>query len=438
MGRERRGRAGIGRLLSLTLILGWAACGEVEHGRGELRVASVQDRSRPRRDPELAEVRSALEAGRGDLALTLLERVEGFEPECLRARAALLEGDAVEALRRLEIARGLAPDHPELWATEAEILASLDRLEAAAKALEEGRKRAGDDPALERALGVIQLRNQGHAREALQALERARARDPELPFLRWPLSEAHRLVGRSLCSEAPGEALAHARAACALEPGSLEALELEAEALAANLQFEEALVRYGELAARGRDYGETPALLHQRCATRLLLEHERAGAVEHYLQARALGLDDEGLGFGSAVLLEEARLARERGSADIEAEDWAAAEREFARAMELDPRDFVAENHLAVARFQRGDYRAAAEGWERVLVRASAEELLLPDPVALNLARAWRLAGERERARGALAGYLDREPEGEWSASARELLEVLEAEELAGKPPAPR
>lgn len=433
-------------------LLWWGGMGACGAGPGEsesslavptLPTVGSETATEPprRRDPELGEVRAALEKGRADLALTLLERVQGFEPELLRARAELLRGQAVAALAALERARALDASHPELFATEAEILASLERVRAASEVLAQGLRTAGSDPALLRAQGVIELRNQGRGRQALEALERARARDPELPFLRWPLAQAHLLVGRGLLEKSPAEATLHARAARSLWPetdGDLadDALELEAEGLAGELRFEQAIALYEELGARGRKYGETPAILHQRCATRCLLERDRARAIQHYRAARALGMDDEGLGFGAELLAEERALALELGLAAAEAQDWPAAEREFARALELAPGDLEAENHLGVARFQQADYRGAAEAWEHVLANAAGGvkgDVELPDPVPLNLARAWRLAGEHDRARGVLSALLDREPGGRWSESARELLLMLEAEELAGK-----
>lgn len=434
----------IGRRLAVMLCASLAAfaCGD---GSGESAVSGgahpSQAQATPRpprpRDPELHEVRRALEKGRGDLALSLLERMQGFEPECLRARAELLRGESVAALAALERARALDSGHPELFATEAELLATLDRIQAAADVLAEGLRRAGTDPALLRAQGVIELRNQGRGRQALEALERARALDPELPFLAWPLAQAHLLVGRAALEKTPAEATFHARAARALWPdldGALDdALELEAEGLAGELRFEESIALYEELEKRGKSYGETPAILHQRCATRCLLQRERARAIEHYLAARRLGMNDEGLGFGADLLVEEGRLALERGLSAAEASDWGAAENEFARALELVPGDPEAEDHLAVARFQREDYRGAAQAWERVLERAVTSGTPLAEPVPLNLAKAWRLAGERGKARAVLSDLLDREPEGSWSADARELLLVLEAEELVGK-----
>ena len=79
---------------------------------------------------------------------------------------------------------------------------------------------------------------------------------------------------------------AHALAALALEPDLDAALELQAEGLTGELRFEEAIACYGRLEERGLEFGQTPAILHQRCATRMLLEHDRPGAIEHYLAAR--------------------------------------------------------------------------------------------------------------------------------------------------------
>lgn len=86
-----------------------------------------------------------------------------------------------------------------------------------------------------------------------------------------------------------------------------------------------------------------------------------------------------------------------------------------------------------MARFQRGDYRAAAEAWSSVWSAARRTGVALPDPVPLNLAKAWRLAGERKLARSTLDELLDGDPEGPWSREARELLFQLEVEELAPK-----
>ena len=416
-------------LAALSLALG--ACGRgPETTQAALASATP---AKPRRDPALAEVRAVLEQGSGKVDLKVLERAPGAEADSLRARAQFLQGDTVAALATLARARQGDADEPELWATEVELLATLDRLPGASELLAEAFKKLGTQAALFRAQGVVELRRQDHGAQALEALERARARDPELPFLSFPLAQAHLMVGRKRLEKAPAETVAHARAARALWPGLVDARELEAEGLTGQLRFEEALALYDELAQEGRSYGETPATLEQRCATRCLFDHDRAGAVTHYLAARRRGMDDEGLGFGLTVLAEEARAALARGVDAAEGSDWERAEREFARALELAPRDIEAENHLAVARFQREEFRAAAEGWEKVLARSLAEKLELPDPVPLNLAKAWRLAGEPAKARAVLSALLDRDPDGLLSQEARELLLVLEAEDMAAK-----
>lgn len=384
-------------------------------------------------EPLFAPVRAALEVGDGERALALLERVQGFEAGLLRVRGLFLTGDTVSALAELEEAKRLAPDSPEAAAVEIELLATLDRLQGAAEILERAMKQDGRHPALLRAQGVVELRNPGHGRQALAALERARALDPELPFLRYPLAQAQVLAGRGELEQAPAEALAKARAAAALWPGLLEALELEAEAEVGLLDFGAALELYGELERRGQDHQSLRATLEQRWSTLCLLQRDRAAAVEHALSARKLGLSEAELGYGAELLREAASEALARGRSAAEAHDWPGAEAEFARAHELAPRDLEAENHLAVARFQRGDYRAAAEAWSSVWSSARRTGVALPDPVPLNLAKAWRLAGERKLARSTLDELLDGDPEGPWSREARELLFQLEVEELAPK-----
>jgi tetratricopeptide (TPR) repeat protein len=419
--------------LVLTLVGLAGACGEEPRASAP---SPARLPAHPAADPAFGEVRAALEGERGDLALTLLERVEGFEAECLRARAELLVGDSVAALATLERARAADPRDAELASTEVELYARLGRTAAAQERLAAALQRLGPTPELLRAQGVVELGVQGHAEAALTALERARARAPELPFLSVPLAQAHLLVGRARLEKAPAEATAHALAAKSLggEPLREEAIELEAEGLTGELRFEEALERYAELEARGKDLGETPATLHQRAATRCLLEHDREGALQHYLLARARGLSDEALGFGLDVLQEEGRREMERGLEAVAEERWEAAKSAFERARELLPDDPEVENHLGLARFQAGDYAGAAAAWESALRTAARIGHRFADPLELDLARAQRLSGASEKARAVLSRLLDAAPDGPWSAQAREMLLALEAEALSGGP----
>ena len=389
-----------------------------------------------REDPRLRDAREALESGFTDAAWTLLEQVGdgGVGVGALRARAALMEGDAVGALRELERVR---PDvetpedeRAEFLATEIEILAALDRLEGARELLREAFVALGEYPCLERARGVFLLRTPGAGREALAALEAAGAADPDLGFLGFPLAQARLLVGRELLSEDPDRALELARAAVAFDPANAEFRELAAEALSATMRFEEALEIYAALEEEGGKFRDTRALLHQKLATRHLLEGDRDAAVVQYAEARALGLDDEGLGFGVEVLREKTHAWIDAGIDAFDKGRYELAAESFEEALRLSPKDLEARNHLGVVRFQLEDYAGAARAWERVLRQASRASEPLPDPVHLNLARAWRLANEPAKARTVLSDYLDTNPEGTWAEATRELLELLELEEL--------
>ncbi len=383
-------------------------------------------------DPRLQDAERALEAGLPDAAWVLLEKLAGrteAEVFLLRARAALAEGDGVGALRELEDARALHPEDPEVAGVEVEVLAALDRLPAAGDALKEAHKRFGRTAVLERARGILLLRTSGKGREALAALEQARELAPALPFVDFPLAQAHGLAGRAALSEGRlEEASDHARAALARDPSDPDLRELEADARAALLDFEGALAILDGLAAEGRENPATRAALHQKLATRLLLERRRPEAIEHVLAARSLGLDDEGLGFGATLLAEEGNAAIERGIAAFEAGDLVRAEDEFRGALRLDPGALEARNHLGIVRFRREDYAGAAELWEKVLESARERSIELPEPVHLNLARALRLLGQVDRARGRLEEYLGRAPGGEFAEETRDLLRRLETE----------
>lgn len=414
--------------LLLASASGLFACGEER----STSAAGPPPQAEGARDPRLRKARLALEEGFPDAAWTVLDQIGGgdIETGLLRARAALLEGDAVGALREIEAVRSDGAG-AEFYATEVEILAALDRPESAREILREAYARVGRVPALERSRGVVLLRTPGGAVEALAALEGALARQPGLAFIGFPLAQARMLVGRQKLSADPEAALHLARLARSFDPTHPDYRELEAEALSAAMFFEEALEIYASLEADGESFGETPALLHQKFATRLLLDGDREGATGQYLRARELGLDDEGLGFGSVVLEEAATRWIDEGLALFGEERFDRAAEAFVEALALSPENLEARNHLGVVRFQLEDYAGAARAWKKLLEKAREAAVALPDPVHLNLSRAWRLAGKAEKAREVLSDYLDREPDGRWSEATRELLARLELEELA-------
>jgi len=423
-------------LFALPLVSG---CSEESRAAGDAPPGEVPTAGGARRDPRLDDARRAIEEGLPDAAWILLDQVGelGIETGLYRARACLSEADAVGALRELEAVRALAedPKASEEWvgefhATEVEILAALDRLESARELLKRSYAAVGKLAVLERARGVLLLRTPGAGLEALAALEGAAARQPGLPFLAFPLAQARLLVGRGLLAEDPEGALALARLALDHDPANPDFRELEAEALSGRMFFEEALAIYESLETEGRSFRDTRALLHQKLATRLLLQGERDRAADHYVEARGLGLDDEGLGFGVEVLRAKSEEWIDAGIRAFEEARLAPAADAFEKALRLSPESLEARNHLGVVRFRLEDHRGAALAWQRVLEQARRDRVELPDPVHMNLARAWRLAGERERAREVLSSYLDDEPAGAWAEATREMLAQLELEEL--------
>jgi len=108
-------------------------------------------------------------------------------------------------------------------------LAALDRLESARELLKLAYAEVGKLPVLERARGVVLLRTPGAGLEALAALESAAGREPDLPFLGFPLAQARMLVGRELLAEDPDRALMLARLAIDYDPTNPDFRELEAE-----------------------------------------------------------------------------------------------------------------------------------------------------------------------------------------------------------------
>ena len=85
--------------------------------------------------------------------------------------------------------------------------------------------------------------------------------------------------------------------------------------------------------------------------------------------------------------------------------DWAAAEAEFRRAVQLDPRDAIAETWYALFLGARGRHD---EALRRILHAEALEPLSLS--VRLSVGRCYHRAGRYEQARDALAGILKSEP----------------------------
>ena len=386
-------------------------------------------------DPRVREARRALEDGRLAAAGSLVAQVgdsAGPESFLLRARLAHLQGDLVAALREVEAARRAWPGDSRAFATAAEIYAWEGHAQAAEDEIKRGLAVAGETSDLERARGVYLISRPGGALAGLEHLERAREADPELPYLRRPLAQAHLLAGRHFMSRSePVKAAEHARASLDQDPQDPDARQLLGDACASAGDFGRALEVYAELLREGHPVATEMAFLHRRRATELLLEKRRPEALEHWLAARSLGLGPDDLGHGQDALEEEAERCVEAGYRAYQGGDLDEARRQFARALVYDPAHLEAQNHLGVVYFQRAEYASAADCWRAVVVELRRLGEPLPRPVHLNLCQALTLSGRLEEARQVLEAYLEEEPEGEFAADTRAMLAHLESVLLA-------
>ena len=396
-------------------------------------------------DPRVEEIYRALEAGLPDAAWTLLNQhgdALGAEASLLRGRAFLVSGDHLGALREMEGARTLSPNNPSVDALEVEILVQLDRLRSAAEKLTAAIQKYGEVASLERSRGLLYLRQPGQGVKGMQALEYALELEPRLMFVGFPLAQARLLVGRELLGQRRiDEALGLVEKARAYDPYNVDFRELQAELYEASYRFPEALAIYAELDSESVYAGSEAQVatlllkrqqLQKRFGTYLSTQKKPLEAAKAYSAARALGISDEELGFYAiSVLGDQSRACIDSGLANLEAGRAGEAADHFRAALAIDPSSLEARNHLGVCLFQAGDFRGAAELWDQVLRTAEELPLELPDPVHLNLARAWRQCGEFERAMGALDRYLERDGAGEWAEETRNMLAALEADKLA-------
>jgi tetratricopeptide (TPR) repeat protein len=417
---------------TLLLLLCCASC----DGSGGTAVATggsaLDGRPARSRDPRVVSAREALEAGRLDVAGPLVARLGpglGVERALLRARTAHLSGDRIGALAELEAARRTYPGDGRVPATKAELYAVEGYLDEAANEIRRGLVVDPECPDLRRAQAVLFLSRPGEARKGLAHLEEALAADPGLPFARRALVQALVLVSRADLAEGdPAIALGRAERAHAIEPADPEVRETLAEALAADMRFDEALALYAELLGEGRIRVETVALLEKRAATFCQLEGDREGALTHYVRARELGLPDDALGHGAAVLRQEAADRVELGRALLDAGELPGARAQLESALRYDPGSFDAHNQLAVLAFRERDFEAAVETWTELLEQSLAAGGHPLEPVHLNLAKALRNLERRAEALEVLRAYLDAEPGGTWAAETDDLIWALERE----------
>lgn len=381
--------------------------------------------------PRLDELRRALAFGDAERVSALLDASTdaGVEAPLLRARALALDPKGtLEALRLVQTVRDAAPKNPEVFATAAEIYASRGSFESGWEEVERGLAACGEAAELSRARGVLWISREKGAKKGLEHLERARAIDPDLPFMERALGQAHLLVGKMEAQAgAKAKAVEHARASLSFDPTDLDARRFLADAYADTLDFEAAIAVLEGLVQEGRPLSAELASMHKKAGMGALLEHDRARALDHFVAARDLGLAGVELGSGAALLDSEARLSTDKGLAALDRHDLAEAEAEFRAALRFDPAMIAPRNHLAVALYGRGQFGEAASLWRGVLAAARAEGIELPDPVHLNLAQALKSAGDLGAARGVLDEYLALEPSGAWRERTLAMRNSLEA-----------
>ncbi|MCY2960755.1 MAG: tetratricopeptide repeat protein [Planctomycetota bacterium] len=397
---------------------------------GSAPAAAAPERAERSSAPAVVNLRRAIEFGDLDQARALASAADAAGPEgvLLRARIAGLEGRGVEAMRLLEAQKAARPRDPDVYAAAAELYASRDAFDTAWMEIVAGTKACGETPEILRAKGVCWVSRENGADRGLAALLAARAADPALPFCDRALGQAYLLVAKlQVKAEKLPEALASARLSLAHDPLDVDGRRFLGDCLAASGDFGGALALLRELIGEGQPLTGELALMEKRAGFARLLAQDKAGAIDHFLSARAAGLSDADLSSAGDILAEAARARCDAGTQAYERKDLERAEAEFRAALDLWPDDLAAKNHLALVRFRRDDPAEAARLWRVVLEVARKEGIELPEPVHVNLAQAELKRGEKAAARQVLEDYLRESPQGEWVGVTRSLLAQIDA-----------
>lgn len=373
-------------------------------------------------------LRRAIEFGDLEYARTLLELHSeelGVEAELLRARLLTAEGADLDAQRAIERARRAAPRDVRVPGTASEMHSAHARTESALEELRRAHELGGAMPEVHRAQGVQLLSQSGRAAEGLKQLELAREADPSLPFLDRAMAQAHLLLAKEhLGSNRPRQALRAVERSLHHDPNEFEAKRLLSDVLLAEKRILDALVVLEELHGEGRPVVGELATMEKRAALIKLVQGERDAALDLFCRARKHGLGDAELGSGAQILAEAAMHEVALGIKAYGEGELVAARARFERAVELDPELLAAQNHLGVVCFRLGDHEGAKRHWGKVWEVAVSEDLELPEPVEVNLARAMLRLGEFDQAEELLMKALEDSPHGPHADSAREFLEL--------------
>lgn len=415
--------------------------GDAQGVAGPADVAPPVERPSRSDDPRVVQVRAAIDAGDLDLAGAMIDEAAGLagpvEGPLLRARlAAYRSGGDLDALAFLEQARGVAVDDPRVAATCIEIDAWTGDLPAAEEGLREAGVALGAadrPPELLRAFAVTILCTPGaRPREALGLLEEALEADPQLPFTRRALGQAHMLVAKELASTGDfANAVVSVERSLEFDSDDLDTLRLKAELLQGANEWGLALQVYEELLAEDLPLEGEAANLYKNAGFWAKANFGDDELAERYLRrALELGLPREALGLVERQLLAELALDRVQAAGlALDGGDLEACEAALDDALHLDPGCRMGRyvlGKLYVERAGEGEFEKAVVEWQLVVTNARLDGVELPLPVHLELARHQALglddfAGALET----LEAYLTLEPEGRWVEQTRALLELL-------------
>jgi len=422
-------------LIILSVLLCLFSCAEEEPSSTSKVVRSEVERSndprvvRLRNDLDLLHEAEAIEAIRqlGDE----FEAIAGVESYLLGARLHGLRGDLNNAHPLLEDARRLAPEDPRVYATAVELYAAPGQFDTATEELREGLRICGSTPELLRAQGILFLciGKVNSPKRGLAKLLAAIEADPDLPFTKRALGQAYLLVARRELSEGnTQQALVDITASLEHDPLETDAWHFLAEVRSAATEHEKAIAVLERLIEMGQPLEAELALTHKRAGTKSLVTDDRSGAVDHFMVAREMGLTDEELGFGAQILRDEAAELVKAGLVLFRESDLGGARSSFERAIEYDPGDLAAHNHLGVVQFRMSDYSGAVDSWRTVLLDAAELDVELPDPVHINLAKALIRMGDAEGALLTLQDYLLEKPFGDYIDETREFVTLMQKE----------
>ncbi len=382
------------------------------------------------RSPDVQALRMALDLGLHRDAVELLEKVDplelGIEHPLLLARLATLESRDVDVTPLIEKARAAAPTDARVYATAAELHAASGRLETAASELTRGLEACGASPELLRAQGVLMICKQGRAQQGIDLFLRALSYDKSLPFTVRPRAQGYLLLAKvALSEQRPQAALELAKLSLSLDSLDIDARLFFADVLASNGEYPDAVKVLEELQIEGLDRKSELSLMYKRAALGELVLGRKEASLDYFRMARAAGLSDDELGSGADQLAAAAKLAMNGGVESFRAGNLDLARIQFERALSYDPDSLVVKTQLAAVLFQQEKYLPAATHYREVLDVAIAEQLALPDPIHIFLAKALYKAGDANAAKQVLEAYIVRDPEGEWVSATGALLAEL-------------